>query len=62
MNPTPQTLILFLLAFLSHEAYSQDPVLSVDWTDLLSHSDLEAIMNPPEMSCLLYTSPSPRDS
>ena len=54
MNPTPQTLILFLLVLLSHEAYSQDAVLSVDWTDLLSQSDLEAIMSPPEMSHDLY--------
>ena len=54
MNPTLQTLSLFLLLFLSHVAYSQDPVLSVEWTDLLSQSDLEAILNPPEMSHDLY--------
>ena len=54
MNPSQQALILFLLVFLTRGAYSQDPVLSVEWTDLLSQSDLEAIMNPPEMSHDLY--------
>ena len=54
MNPTQQTLILVLLVFLTRGAYSQDPVLSVEWTDLLSQSDLGAIMNPPEMSHDLY--------
>ena len=54
MNPSQQTLTLFLMAFLTRVAYSQDPVLSVEWTDLLSQSDLEAILNPPEMSHDLY--------
>jgi len=49
-----QTLTLFLMLFLSHGIYSQDSVLSVEWTDLLSQSDLEAILNPPEMSHDLY--------
>ena len=54
MNPSQQKLTLFLLVLLTRVAYSQDPVLSVEWTDLLSQSDLEAILNPPEMSHDLY--------
>ena len=48
------TSILISLIMLSHGAYCQDPVLSVEWTDLLNQSDLEAILNPPEMTHDLY--------
>lgn len=51
------TLMLVSLALLSQGATgqdSQDPVLAVEWTDLLSQSDLDAILNPPEMTHDLY--------
>ncbi len=40
-------------AFGQDEA-AQDAVLAVEWTDLLSQADLDAILNPPEMSHDLY--------
>lgn len=49
-------LILIFLPFLvlAPAAYGQDEVLAVEWTDLMSQADLDAILNPPELTHDLY--------
>ena len=45
-------LLFFPLALWSPLAVSQeqDEVLAVEWVDLLSQADLDAILNPPELT------------
>ena len=42
--------VLVCFSLIQHASFAQDEVLSVEWVDLLSKADLEAIMNPPEMT------------
>ena len=50
----PVRKILFLIilstSMLTHAAEDQDVVLAIEWVDLLSDADLEAMTNPPEMT------------
>lgn len=44
-------LIILPLGLLSHTAFGQeDSVLAIEWSDLLSQSDLDALLDPPEMT------------
>lgn len=49
-----QILTILSLWLVSLAAYSQDDVLAIEWVDLLSQKDLDAILNPPELSHDLY--------
>lgn len=47
-------LILLPISLLSHGAEEQEDVLAIEWVDLLSQADLDAILNPPPMTHDLY--------
>lgn len=46
----PVLVLLPLLALAGQSAYGQDEVLAIDWVDLMSQKDLDAILDAPEMS------------
>ena len=47
-------LLASVLIALSHGVYSEDSVLPVEWVELLNQSDLEAMINPPELTHDIY--------
>lgn len=48
-------LIALSLCFLAPVANSQDEVLAVEWVDLMSQPDLDAILNAPQLSHDMYS-------
>ena len=47
-------IIILPVLLLTPAVYGQDEVLLVEWTDLMSQADLDAILNPPELTHDLY--------